>query len=145
MTTELIKTTGITWNGENVTAVNARDLWKFLESRQDFSSWIKRRIEKYGFIEGRDYLLHQFMEQLPSGAKHRIEYMVSLDMAKELAMVENNERGRQARQYFIAVEKRYRHSAVTAESIMAALMPVVLLCFAGDAPVIDKEKSGNDR
>ena len=125
MTTELIKTTGITWNGENITAVNARDLWKFLESRQDFSSWIKRRIEKYGFIEGRDYLLHQFMEQLPSGAKHRIEYMVSLDMAKELAMVENNERGRQARQYFIEVEKRYRQSAVTAESIMAALMPVV--------------------
>jgi len=126
MTTELIKTTGITWNGENVTAVNARDLWKFLESRQDFSSWIKRRIEKYGFIEGRDYLLHQFMEQLPSGAKHRIEYMVSLDMAKELAMVENNERGRQARQYFIEVEKRYRQTAVTAESIMAALMPVAL-------------------
>lgn len=126
MTTELIKTTGITWNGENVTAVNARNLWKFLESRQDFSSWIKRRIEKYGFIEGRDYLLHQFMEQLPSGAKHRIEYMVSLDMAKELAMVENNERGRQARQYFIEVEKRYRQTAVTAESIMAALMPVAL-------------------
>jgi len=125
MTTELIKTTGITLNGENIMAVNARDLWKFLESRQDFSSWIKRRIEKYGFTEGRDYLLHKFMEQLPSGAKHRIEYMVSLDMAKELAMVENNERGRQARQYFIEVEKRYRQSAVTAESIMAAFMPVV--------------------
>ena len=145
MTTELIKTTGITLNGENIMAVNARDLWKFLESRQDFSSWIKRRIEKYGFTEGRDYLLHKFMEQLPSGAKHRIEYMVSLDMAKELAMVENNERGRQARQYFIEVEKRYRQSAVTAESIMAALMPVVLLCFAGDALAIDKEKSENDR
>ena len=125
MTTELIKTTGITWNGENITAVNVRDLWKFLESRKDFSSWIKRRIEKYGFTEGCDYLLHKFMEQLPSGAKHRIEYMVSLDMAKELVMVENNERGRQARQYFIEVEKRYRQSAVTAESIMAAFMPVV--------------------
>ena len=106
MTTELIKTTGITLNGDKITAVNARDLWKFLESKQDFSTWIKRRIEKYEFIEGQDYLLHKFVEQLPSGAKHCIEYLISLDMAKELAMVENNERGRQARQYFIEVFHR---------------------------------------
>ena len=110
MTAELIKTTGITLNGDKITAVNARDLWKFLESKQDFSTWIKRRIEKYDFIEGQDYLLHKFVEQLPSGAKHCIEYLISLDMAKELAMVENNERGRQARQYFIEVEKRFRNT-----------------------------------
>ena len=125
MTTELIKTTGITLNGENITAVNARDLWKFLESKQDFSTWIKRRIEKYEFIEGQDYLLHKFVEQLPSGAKHCIEYLISLDMAKELAMVENNERGRQARQYFIEVEKRYRQTGNLVETIRAALTPII--------------------
>lgn len=125
MTTELIKTTELTLGNEPVSAVNARDLWIFLESRQDFSTWIKRRIEKFGFVEGRDYLLHKFMEQLPSGAKHCVEYIVSLDMAKELSMVENNARGRQARQYFIEVEKRYRRIPVTAESIVAALMPVI--------------------
>lgn len=125
MTTELIKTTGITLNGDKITAVNARDLWKFLESKQDFSTWIKRRIEKYEFIEGQDYLLHKFVEQLPSGAKHCIEYLISLDMAKELAMVENNERGRQARQYFIEVEKRFRHTGNLVEAIRAALTPVI--------------------
>lgn len=125
MTTELIKTTGITLNGENITAVNARDLWKFLESKQDFSTWIKRRIEKYEFIEGQDYLLHKFVEQLPSGAKHCIEYLISLDMAKELAMVENNERGRQARQYFIEVEKRYQQTGNLVETIRAALTPII--------------------
>ena len=125
MTAELIKTTGITLNGENITAVNARDLWKFLESKQDFSTWIKRRIEKYEFIEGQDYLLHKFVEQLPSGAKHCIEYLISLDMAKELAMVENNERGRQARQYFIEVEKRFRHAGNLVEAIRAALTPII--------------------
>ena len=125
MTTELIKTTGITLNGDKITAVNARDLWKFLESKQDFSTWIKRRIEKYDFIEGQDYLLHKFVEQLPSGAKHCIEYLISLDMAKELAMVENNERGRQARQYFIEVEKRYRQSGNLVETIRAALTPII--------------------
>ncbi len=125
MTTELIKTTGITLNGDKITAVNARDLWKFLESKQDFSTWIKRRIEKYEFIEGQDYLLHKFVEQLPSGAKHCIEYLISLDMAKELAMVENNERGRQARQYFIEVEKRFRHAGNLVEVIRAALTPII--------------------
>ena len=125
MTTELIKTTGITLNGDKITAVNARDLWKFLESKQDFSTWIKRRIEKYEFIEGQDYLLHKFVEQLPSGAKHCIEYLISLDMAKELAMVENNERGRQARQYFIEVEKRYRQTGNLVGTIRAALTPII--------------------
>ena len=125
MPTELIKTTGITLNGDKITAVNARDLWKFLESKQDFSTWIKRRIEKYEFIEGQDYLLHKFVEQLPSGAKHCIEYLISLDMAKELAMVENNERGRQARQYFIEVEKRYRQTGNLVETIRAALTPII--------------------
>lgn len=125
MTTELIKTTRLVLNDENTTAISARELWKFLESKQDFSTWIKRRIEKYGFSEGRDYLLHNFVEQLPSGTKHCIDYCVSLDMAKELAMVENNERGRQARQYFIEVEKRYRQNPITTESIVAALTPVI--------------------
>ena len=125
MKAELIKTTGITLNGDKITAVNARDLWKFLESKQDFSTWIKRRIEKYEFIEGQDYLLHKFVEQLPSGAKHCIEYLISLDMAKELAMVENNERGRQARQYFIEVEKRFRNTGGLVETIRDALTPII--------------------
>lgn len=86
--------------------VNARDLWKFLESKQDFSTWIKSRIAKYDFIENVDYtLLHKKMEQV-SGAKHLKEYHISFDMAKELSMIENNNKGKQARRYFIAMEKK---------------------------------------
>lgn len=58
MTTELIKTTGITLNGDKITAVNARDLWKFLESKQEFANWIKDRVEKYRFVEGKDFLIN---------------------------------------------------------------------------------------
>ena len=90
MTTELIKTTGITLNGDKITAVNARDLWKFLESKQEFANWIKDRVEKYRFVEGKDFLIN-FSKSLGRPSK---EYLISLDMAKELAMVENNERGR---------------------------------------------------
>ncbi len=82
-------------------AVNARELWGKLGSKQDFSTWIKAKIEKYEFVEGVDYLLHKFMEQLPSGAKSKIDYFISLDMAKELSMVENNAQGKIARRYFI--------------------------------------------
>ena len=96
MTTELIKTTGITLNGDKITAVNARDLWKFLESK---------------IINGEN-----------KGRFAANEYFISLDMAKELAMVENNERGRQARQYFIEVKKRGTQEALR-KTICAALTP----------------------
>lgn len=100
---ELIKITEE--NGKR--AVSARELHHFLRSRQDFSTWIKRRIEKYGFVENIDFqAFHKFVEcQNGMGGTNRIEYALSLDMAKELSMIENNERGRQIRKYFIACEK----------------------------------------
>jgi anti-repressor protein len=86
--------------------VNARELHEFLESKQEFSSWIKNRISKYGFIENEDYtLVDNFIKQV-SGTKHLKDYYLSIDMAKELSMVENNEKGKQARRYFIEVEKK---------------------------------------
>jgi len=125
MTTELIKTTELTLGNEPVSAVNARDLWIFLESRQEFSNWIQNRIQKYGFREGKDFTIDKIINGDNRGRFSSTDYIISLDMAKELSMVENNARGRQARQYFIEVEKRYRRIPVTAESIVAALMPVV--------------------
>ena len=71
---ELIPLQPQTINGNAVETVNARELHTFLESKQDFSTWIKNRIEKYEFVENADYLLHKFMEQTPSGAKHKIDY-----------------------------------------------------------------------
>ena len=103
---ELISLNQSAINGELQQTVNARELHAFLESKQDFSTWIKNRIEKYGFVENVDYtLFHKKMEQV-SGAKHLIEYFVSIGMAKELAMVENNDKGKQARKYFIECERK---------------------------------------
>jgi anti-repressor protein len=90
-------------SGKQVKTVNARDLHAFLESKQDFTTWIKDRIEKYGFAEGIDFAkFHNFVEK---GYKPRDEYALTLDMAKELSMVERNARGKQARQYFIECER----------------------------------------
>ena len=86
-------------------AVNARDLHAFLESKRDFSTWIKDRIKSYYFIEGVDYQSFTEIVEREIGATTRIEYALSISMAKELSMIENNERGKQARKYFIACEE----------------------------------------
>jgi phage anti-repressor protein len=93
-----------------IDTVNARELFIFLESKQDFSNWIKTRIKKFGFIENQDYtLVNKIIEQV-TGSKHLIDYYLSIEMAKELSMVENNEKGKQARQYFIECEKRLKNN-----------------------------------
>jgi len=106
MPTQLIPVFAGEMAGVSVQLVEARLLHGFLESAQDFTTWIKNRIIKYCFIENQDYLLHKFMEQLPSGAKQKTDYHLTLDMAKELSMVERNEKGKQARRYFIDCERQ---------------------------------------
>ena len=83
--------------GQAQQTVNARELHAFLESKQEFSNWIKNRIEDYGFLDGVDFLTNLSKTQ----GRPRIDYFLSLDMAKELSMVERNAKGKQARQYFI--------------------------------------------
>lgn len=102
-------------------AVNARDLHSFLQVGRDFSTWIKGRIDKYDFVEGKDFESLYFDYQgnllnirLPQNGESenqqvsKIEYALSISMAKELSMLENNELGKQARKYFIACEEN-RH------------------------------------
>ncbi|WP_455016707.1 antA/AntB antirepressor family protein [Kingella oralis] len=89
--------------GQAQQTVNARELHAFLEVQTRFNDWIKNRVDEYGFIENQDFIT--FTENLVNGGR-RIEYALSLDMAKELSMVERNAKGKQARQYFIDCEKR---------------------------------------
>ena len=88
--------------------VSARELHRFLEIGKDFSTWIKDRIEKYGFVENQDFEIFPNYGENSQTGRRRIEYALTIDMAKELSMVENNERGRTARRYFIECEKRLR-------------------------------------
>ncbi|MFX3627602.1 antA/AntB antirepressor family protein [Campylobacter sp. LH-2024] len=83
----------------------ARDLHSFIDTKRQFANWINERIENYDFIENQDYII----ELVYTKGRPRKEYYVTLDMAKELCMVENNEKGRQARRYFIDCEKRLKN------------------------------------
>ena len=98
-------------NEQNLDTVNARDLHAFLEVGRDFNTWIKARINRYGFIEDEDFMCVENLSSPKRGSsKSRTqkvkEYFVTLDMAKELAMVELNDKGKQARRYFIDCEKQ---------------------------------------
>ena len=92
-------------HGTLVQAVDARELHAFLESKTKFTDWIKSRIEQYDFIEGQDYILISENSETRTGGTVTHKYVISLDMAKELSMVERNAKGKEARQYFIACEK----------------------------------------
>lgn len=94
----------------NTQVVNARELHQFLMVGKDFSTWIKSRIEKYGFVENEDFEVFPNFGENPNGGRPTKEYAITLDMAKELAMVENNEQGRIARKYFIECEKRLKEA-----------------------------------
>ena len=107
--TELIK---ITTNESGVNCVSARELHEGLEVKRDFTTWIKGRITKYDFEENTDYikvsLIHQNggIKNGRGGDTKSVDYIITVDMAKELCMVENNDLGRKFRKYFIACEKK---------------------------------------
>ena len=101
--------------GETIQTVNARELHGFLEIGKQFSHWIKDRIEQGGFTDGMDYITNDFLPNLAKNESNEIsrgrpttEYFLTLDMAKHLAMMERNEKGKQARQYFIECENKLK-------------------------------------
>ena len=88
--------------------INARELHEKLGNKRKFSDWIKQRIEQYGFVENQEFFSFSQICEKPQGGRPSKEYYITVDMAKELCMVENNEIGKKLRVYFIEVEKRYR-------------------------------------
>ena len=89
-------------NNTELNSVNAREIHKYLEVKTKFADWIKRAIDKYDFIENQDYAILKN----GNGNNAYIDYIVVLDMAKELAILENNPKGKETRKYFIEFEKQ---------------------------------------
>ena len=115
-------------------AVSARELHAQLNVGRDFTTWIKYKIKKYGYVENVDYALLTFdlngnllEDKLPKNvalgsAPYKTEYVLSLDCAKEIAMVENNETGRQIRKYLIRIENNYWKKGLGSLSLMTDAM-----------------------
>lgn len=91
--------------------INARELHNALGSKQEFANWIKQRITKYSFEENEDFIrFDNFIKGDKKGYGNRtlIEYYLTIDTAKEICMIENNQIGRKIRKYFIETERRYK-------------------------------------
>lgn len=118
-------------------AVNARELHEKLGNKKQFANWIQLRIEQYGFVENQDFEVFNQKVKNSNGGRSRIEYALSLDMAKELCMVENNEKGRMIRKYFIEVEKKARTQNPSA---IPQTYSEALLLAANQAKQIEKQQ-----
>jgi phage anti-repressor protein len=102
---------------------DGRELHAFLGNRDHFSMWIRNRIEKFGFEENQDFTIASGNSEAKRGGSNRKDYTLALDMAKELAMVENNDQGRRARRYFIDMERRALTLSQKARPSMTAQYP----------------------
>lgn len=111
--------------GEETQWVDARTLHKFLQVGKDFSNWIKDYIDQFGFIEGRDFSPNSAKS---TGGRKAIEYTITIDMAKHLAMLQRTELGMKARQYFIDAEKQLRKVNTALLSIFEEMRPVLAQC-----------------
>ena len=111
-------------NQETVDTISARELHMFLEVATRFNDWINKRIEDYGFTENRDYVTFTENSVKTHQGRPSTEYHITLDMAKELSMVERNDKGREARQYFIECEKQLK-AITTPTTYLEALEALV--------------------
>jgi anti-repressor protein len=109
----LIQITKNTINGTEINSFNARETYDFLGlSKSQFSRWIKSAIEKYDFVQNEDYII---IDTDVEGVK---DYIVSLDMAKELCLVSNTQKGKETRKYFINFEKQNQRPLTINEQII---------------------------
>jgi anti-repressor protein len=115
--------------GDGNPSVNARDLHTFLEVGKRFTTWLEDRVETFGFIEGEDFFPISGESQ---GGRPSKEFLLSIDMAKELSMVERTPRGKQARQYFIECEKNLAKASTDPLAVLRdpAAMRELLLGYA---------------
>ncbi|MBS8056107.1 phage antirepressor KilAC domain-containing protein [Streptococcus suis] len=101
----------INLNDNQEPVVSGRQLHEALGVNSNYTTWFDRMTE-YGFVEGQDFLPNL---EKSTGGRRAVDHVIKLDMAKEIAMIQRTERGKQVRQYFIQVEKDFN----SPEKIMA--------------------------
>lgn len=106
--------------------VNARELHERLQICTRFDIWIQRRISEYNFVENLDFIERSTLNNRGFFKTKTKDYHLTLDMAKELCMLERSELGRQARRYFIEQEKEAKRLAEQNAKLLASIPPFLL-------------------
>ena len=126
MMTELVK---VKQDDKGNVIVSGRDLHEFLEVNTQYTKWFDRMVD-YGFAENTDFVAISQKRLTAQGNETTYtDHALTLDMAKEISMIQRTEKGKQARRYFIQVEKAYRKERAlpqTPEERLALTMEVTL-------------------
>lgn len=119
---QLIK---ITQNENNESVVSGRELHKFLEVSTPYTQWFERMIE-YGFVQNVDFIGLSQKSEKPQGGRPTIDHALKLDMAKEISMIQRTAKGKEARQYFIQVEKEFKQQQLRIPTTQRELVQLAL-------------------
>ena len=99
---ELLK---VNYGNDRIT-LSARELHEFLGIGTEFAKWMQRMCE-YGFSENQDYRVIVKNDDNSKGGRPSTDYEITLDMAKEIAMIQRSDKGKEVRQYFLELERRW--------------------------------------
>lgn len=124
--------------GTRATTIDTRDLYAYLEVGTPYGKWAQRRLEELDAVEGRDFWT-RLSES--TGGRPQTLYLVSLGIAKEMAMLERNEKGREVRRYFIAAEDRMRE--MRGKALNVPRDPLTLFRYALEA--IEQSREENEQ
>ncbi|EOH96353.1 phage antirepressor KilAC domain-containing protein [Enterococcus pallens] len=111
---QLIK---VTTNENDEQLINGRELYEFLEVKDNYTDWFKRMI-KYGFEENIDFMSFSEKSDKPFGGRPQINHYMKLNMAKEVSMIQRTPKGKQARKYFIQVEESWNNPDMVVKRAM---------------------------
>lgn len=127
MTNQLIPVFAGEIAGTQAQLVDARLLHGFMEVMTRFNDWIRTRIEEYGFVQDEDFLVteNSVTKSGRGGDRRSKNYHLSIGMAKELAMVERNDKGREVRRYFIECERRALAGVATQNGLKSLESPTL--------------------
>lgn len=108
--------------GEKV--VYGSELHAVLEVKSNYRDWSKNRLNDCEAIENEDF--ESFAKNLAKGGRPQIDHLIKLDIAKEMAMLERNEKGKQVRRYFIQVEKKYKEKSTDLSDLSTELQAIIM-------------------
>lgn len=112
--------------------VSLRDVHASLESKQEFSHWVKNRVEQCDLVKDQDYGVYDKFIENPHGGRPRKEYWATLDAAKEIALMEGTAKGKQMRRYFIECEKRWRATSAIPDLKDPEVALKLVIQYAGE-------------
>lgn len=134
----------ITLNENQEPVVSGRQLHQVLGVKTPYSMWFDRMVE-YGFTENQDFLLNNSVKQTGRGGHNKIDHIIKLDMAKEIAMIQRTDKGKEVRKYFIQVEKDFNSpEKIMARALLMADKKIKLLESQNENLLIELEEANKN-